>query len=346
MKRRFGLAEDVLPAKAVSDTELKHSPTAGSPDVDITMLAWNRPDETIEAIASALAQTGVRRHVFVVDQGSEPENLARLKAYCAGRSDVTLKCLDHNVGVAEGRNIAIALGSAPIIVGMDNDAVFPDGTTIERAVRRLREDPLLGVIAFRILDFDTKAEDHWDYPLALRNGAIESFEATRFLGGGQAIRRDVFEAVGGYDGALFFIGEERDIAWRIINAGYRIKWFRDIAILHHEHAGQKVTWTRRRYYFTVRNTLYINFKFGMPPLRLLRATVAFLVRGARNGLIGAAIEGTYASVGMMRRFAQTSTNKAAYRLSDDVRRYIRATDQEATRSFVDRIRGLFTRLPG
>lgn len=330
----------------VSNAIMTNNSAAEPVDVDVTMLAWNRPDETIEAIASALAQTCIRRRVFVVDQGSDPENLARLKAFCADKPDVTLKCLERNVGVAEGRNIAIAMGSAPIIVGMDNDAVFPDSTTIARAAQRLADDPKLGVIAFRILDFDTRAEDHWDYPPAYRDDTVMTFEATRFLGGGQAIRRQAFDAAGGYDGALFFIGEERDIAWRIINAGYRIRWFRDIAILHHEHASQKVTWTRRRYYFTVRNTLYINFKFGMPPLQLLRATLAFLVRGMRNGLFAAAMEGIFASVGMMRRFARISGNKAAYRLSDDVRRYISETDQEAKRSFGDRIRGLFTRLPG
>ena len=45
-------------------------------DADVVILSLDRAEETIAAIRSALAQTGVSRHVFIVDQGSQPENLA------------------------------------------------------------------------------------------------------------------------------------------------------------------------------------------------------------------------------------------------------------------------------
>ena len=49
-------------------------------DADVLILALDRAEETLAAIRSALAQTGVSRHVFVVDQGSRPEDVARLAA--------------------------------------------------------------------------------------------------------------------------------------------------------------------------------------------------------------------------------------------------------------------------
>jgi Glycosyl transferase family 2 len=73
-------------------------------DVDVVILSLDRAEETIAAIRSVRAQTGVSRHVFIVDQGSRPENLARLAAEVAGRQDVTLLALDRNHGVAGGRN--------------------------------------------------------------------------------------------------------------------------------------------------------------------------------------------------------------------------------------------------
>ena len=60
---------------------------AGPPDAeydaDVVILALDRALETEAAIASALAKQGVAkqgvaRHLFVVDQGSAPETLARL----------------------------------------------------------------------------------------------------------------------------------------------------------------------------------------------------------------------------------------------------------------------------
>ena len=38
-------------------------------DADVVILALDRAEETAAAIRSALAQAGVDRHVFVIDQG-------------------------------------------------------------------------------------------------------------------------------------------------------------------------------------------------------------------------------------------------------------------------------------
>jgi GT2 family glycosyltransferase len=84
-------------------------PPLGEYDADVVILSFDRPEETLAAIYSAFAQTGVSRHVFIVDQGSRPENLARLAAVVAGRQNATLVALDHNHGVAGGRNRGSAL---------------------------------------------------------------------------------------------------------------------------------------------------------------------------------------------------------------------------------------------
>ena len=73
-------------------------------DADVVILAMDRARETVEAIASARAQNGVSKHVWIADQGSDPENLAILKAAVEGAPDATLVRLDRNWGVAGGRN--------------------------------------------------------------------------------------------------------------------------------------------------------------------------------------------------------------------------------------------------
>src|SRR5689334_4077920 len=97
---------------------------AGSPecpyDVDVVILALDRAEETMAAIDSALAQTGISRHVFIVDQGSRPEILTQFANAVSGRTDATLVALDRNHGVAGGRNRGTALGHGRIIFGLDN----------------------------------------------------------------------------------------------------------------------------------------------------------------------------------------------------------------------------------
>ncbi|WP_223097870.1 glycosyltransferase family 2 protein [Vibrio sp. SCSIO 43132] len=42
-----------------------------TPSVDITILSWDRIDDTLDAIDSALSQQGIDLKVIVVDQGSK-----------------------------------------------------------------------------------------------------------------------------------------------------------------------------------------------------------------------------------------------------------------------------------
>jgi GT2 family glycosyltransferase len=324
----------------------RHPPETNSLSVDIIILDWNRPDDTIKAIDSALAQDGVVRNVIVLDQGSAPENRARVTAFCANHPDVQFIALPDNVGVAAGRNIATEAGSAPVVVSLDNDAVFTDPGCVARAVAHLAADPKLGAVAFRILDANTEEEQIWDYPEQYRDGNLASFEVTRFLGGGYAMRRAAFQAAGGYDAALFFTGEERDLAWRMINVGYRIRWCRDLGILHTPFAAGKVTWSGQRYFFTVRNTLYINQKFGAGFWALSVSAAAYVVRGAYNGLAWSAAKGVFAALGMIWRFTRSGEHKAKYHLSPEARRYIQATDLRGNgESLMSKLTRQFSRLP-
>jgi GT2 family glycosyltransferase len=314
--------------------------------VDIIILEWNRSDATIAAIESALAQTGVRRKVWVVDQGSKPEHRARLAAFCEGRTDVHVHWLESNIGVAAGRNLASRLGSAPFIVSLDNDAVFADDACVARALAHLDGEPRLGALAFRVLDADTRDEDaYWDYPAEHLHTRLPWFEVTRFLGGGHALRREAFERAGGYDERLFFGGEERDVAWRMLKQSYRLRWYRDLAVLHRSTSQSKVAWSDQRYFFLVRNSLYINHKFGAGPVGFARGAASFTLRGVRNGLGSAALRGVLAGMTMSLRFSLNPREHGPYRLSRELRRYIAETDGKTRESSLDKLRRQLQPLP-
>jgi GT2 family glycosyltransferase len=150
----------------------------GSYDADVVILSLDRPEETEAAIRSALSQTGISRHVFVVDQGSRPETLERLVALVALREDATLVALGCNRGVAGGRNRGTALGHGRIVAGLDNDAEFADARTLARAVAALDCDPKIAAIGCRIVLHSTGADDlsSWGYPISLLDRAGETFD--------------------------------------------------------------------------------------------------------------------------------------------------------------------------
>lgn len=318
--------------------------SASSVQVDVIILSWNRPDDTMAAIASAVAQEGVSQRVLIVDQGSEGENLRRLEEYLAGVPDARLQKLGRNSGVAGGRNIASAMGDAPYIVALDSDAVFADRRALATAVAHLDAHPELCAIGFRIDNYFTGENDatSWDYPPGCRPD--RGFPATRFIGAGHAIRRRVFEAVGAYDERLFFCGEEVDLCYRMLNAGYRIAYVPEVAIRHKVSPEHRVLWGRGRYYYTVRNSLYSAYKFGTPLPRLLLGAAAFAVRGWRNRIPLAALRGVVDAVGMCRAYRQGAGDPACA-LSRDTWRYIRQCEPTRQEPLLAKIRRQFVRLP-
>ncbi len=317
-------------------------PPEGEYDADVVILALDRTPETEAAILSALAQRGVRRHVIVVDQGSQPQNLLRLACVVAGRADATLVSLGRNLGVAAGRNRGAALGRGGVIVGLDNDAAFDTPDTLAAAVRALDGDRTLGAIGFRILVDQTGADDllSWGYPKTLLPRAGQIFEAATFVGAGHAIRRAAWEAVGGYDETLFFCWEELDFSLRAIARGWAVRYHGDIVVRHKVSPERRLDWSGGRWFHFVRNRLYVARKQGVCWPRLLPRAAAYALKGARNGLTKETLRGIGAA-------ARMSAGLRGPPFSPVLRAYLARHDHAYRGSSLSRLRlEVLARLPG
>ena len=314
-------------------------------DVDVIVLSWNRTEDTIAAIKSAREQVDVRKRILVVDQCSDANNLAQLKAFLQAAPDVRLQELPRNTGVAGGRNIASAMGKARYIVALDSDAVFADAHALSRAVAQLDERANICAIGFRIDNFFTGKNDDtsWDYPAG--RTPDQSFLTTRFIGAGHAIRRSVFEAVGGYDDRLFFCGEELDLCYRMLNTGKRIAYAPEVVIRHKVSPEHRVFWGKGRFFYTVRNNIYTAYKYNTPTLRLVLAAAAFIIKGWRNGIGEEAVRALKASISMCVAYRKSNEDKRAYQLSTETLEYIRIHEPNRSDSVMRKIRRLFASLP-
>jgi GT2 family glycosyltransferase len=308
-------------------------PPDGSYDADVVILSLDRPDETEAAIRSALSQIGVSRHVFIVDQGSRPETLARLVDVVAPRQDATLVALDCNRGVAGGRNRGTVLGHGRVIGWLDNDAEFADACTLARAVAALDSDPTIAAIGCRIVLHATGADDlsSWGYPVSLLERAGDTFDAATFVGAGHAIRRAAWDECGGYDEALFFCWEEFDFCLRAIELGWRIRYHGDIAIRHKVSPERRFAWSGTRWFYFVRNRLYIERKWGRPWPSLAPRIAGYLLKGARNVAFWQTLHALLAAVGL-------SAGVAHRRLSPGARIYLHTVDAVHRGSLLHRLR--------
>jgi GT2 family glycosyltransferase len=304
-------------------------------DVDVVILSWNRVADTVQSIESALSQVGVRVFVWVVDQGSEKEGLDSLKRATFGRKNVKICELGENRGVPGGRNWGIALGDSDIVVCLDNDAVFKDDSCLLKVVRQFQTLERLGVLGFRIENFFTNSisRSDWVYPRSLINRSFEPFLATRFCGAGHAIRRSTFEEVGGYDEKLFFYWEELDLSYKIINIGFDVAYDPSITVLHKVNTESRVRWDDQRYYFLVRNAIYIDWKHFRSVGRLVTIAAGYLVKGIYNHLDQQALKGIRDGLELC-----IFSSRVSPILSASARKYIRDNDLVLRGNFLDRIK--------
>lgn len=286
---------------------------------DITILSWNRIDDTIKAIESSLAQEGVSRRVIVVDQGSEKDGLDRLKAFCDANPEVRLVCNGKNTGVPGGRNIAANQSDSKYIIALDNDAEFADTHQVAKAIEVMEKDPKIGVLGFRILRYGTTEDDasSWGYPLDIKEWADKEFYSTRFTGAGYLFRRDVFDSIDGYDDSLFFLHEEVEIARRVVNYGYKIKYSPEVVILHKVSPENRVHWNDLRWYYDVRNSLYIYMKFKKPFIKYAYRNFAYMVKAIKHKKVKSTLKGMFDAIKMYfvqrRQFkGKNGINQTAY----------------------------------
>lgn len=308
-------------------------PAAGPYDADIIILALDRASETLAAVRSALGQTGVSAHLFILDQGSHPGTLNLLAAAVAGRADATLLTADGNLGVPGGRNLASSLGHGRAIVALDNDAEFAEPDAVARMVAALDAEPRLAAIGCRIVTHEDGHDDlsSWGYAASLLPCAAECFDTVTYVGAGHALRRTAWEQAGGYDASLFFCWEEFDFCLRAIALGWRVRYRGDIVVRHKVSGERRVGWSADRWFYFVRNRLHIERKLGRRWRSTAPRAAGYLIKGCRNGLLVQTVKAVLAARGMASR-------KSGRTLPQAAASYITRNDRAHRGSLVTRIR--------
>jgi GT2 family glycosyltransferase len=312
--------------------------------VDVVILSWNRIDDTVECLEGLFRQQRIIANITLVDQGSHLETLRRLRKYQSRDASVRLIEVGRNVGVAAGRNIGMRAGNAAIIMSIDNDAIFASSTALYDAVKRFQDSPAIGALGFRV-ETDKLGEldlGSWVYPKSLLRRQYEPFLATRFCGAGHAIRRSAYEKTAGYDERLFFYWEELDLSYQLIQNGYSISYEPSVFVRHKVSAQKRTNWQDKRFYYLVRNALYLDWKYFGSRSKLAALAAGYLIKGSYNRVIKQAVAGIRDGLRMAGKLS------AADRviLSPTAMAYIQANDLRHRGNILQRVkREVLTPLP-
>ena len=232
--------------------------------------------------------------IVVVDNGSRPEEVARLGA----RPGIALHRLPENRGFADPANLGARTARAPYLAFVNNDCVLEAGY-VAACLAALEGDPGLAAVQGVVLDGAGRAVDGWGFGWTAgaeavqlgHGGAPPAPERVPFAVPGVSataavFRRDVFLDAGGFAESFFAWYEDVDLALRLRRAGER---FACAPAARARHAGTatgrrdpEARW--RRLFANRLRTLRRNFDAAsLPALRSLRpAAGATLGPAARD----------------------------------------------------------------
>ena len=155
----------------------------------VVLTMGTRPDDLDRGLRSILAQEDVDTDIVVVGNSWDPVGLPE---------GVRTLHLPENVGIPAGRNAGVPLVSGEYLFFLDDDASLPDPGFLRAVAQRFAVDPTLGLIQPRVVDpTGLEAPRRWVPRLRVGN-PYESSPATALWEGAVAMRRAVFDAIGGW----------------------------------------------------------------------------------------------------------------------------------------------------
>ncbi len=239
--------------------------------ISAVISTWNKKDDVLANLEALKRGSRVPDEIVVVDNASTDGTVEAIESE---HPDVVLVTMPHDrCGACETFNIGFKRATGDCIAIMDDDVVATP-EWLETLEACLDQEPTwTGMVSSRVVEPGMPAE----YEAA--EIAQGPYYAATFRGCGTLARTDVLRACGGYDERFFIYGNERDLAARVLNRGWRILQTPDAVIHHATPFGMKAG--ARSLYYHVRNYWMYAFKY-LPFLDILKVTF-LLTRRATGG---------------------------------------------------------------
>ena len=229
-------------------------------DAAVVIVTHDTRDEVLGCLASL--DGAAVREVVVVDSGSRDGTAAAVRAAFPDVRVVELV----NVGFGRGANAGLRATTAPVVVVANADVRFAPGAVEVLAAAFVRE-PAVGVLgpavvypdgrpqasARSFLDPHTalghallgrlRPENPWTRRYHQRDTSAGRARDVDWVSGcAMAVRREAFDAVGGFDPGYFLYVEDAELCERMGAAGWRVRYDPRARVTHRVGAS---TGTRR-----------------------------------------------------------------------------------------------------
>jgi GT2 family glycosyltransferase len=225
----------------------------------VVLTRGDRPDALAAALASLQRQEGVELDIVVVGNGWEPTGLP---------PGVRGHFEPVDRGIPAGRNAGVPHVSGELLFFLDDDATLMQDDALAYLATRWEGtwgngDTLRGVGLAQLRVEPTEGAAYSrDWVPRLRVGdRHRPSDVTVVWEGAVAMPRAVFEEVGGWPEEFRFVHEGVDLAWRVMDAGHRVRYAAERSVTHPprgpaaERHGYSVRYAARNRVFVARRNL-------------------------------------------------------------------------------------------
>lgn len=183
------------------------------PLVSVLLPCYNDGVWIDDAIASVRQQTYPQVELVVVDDGStEPQTQAKLRGLEASGVRIIHS---ENRGLSAARNLAAAQASGTVFCALDADDRLA-AEWLEKGVTLLESRPDIAFVSHWL---ETFGDEHWTW--MPRSCDLPDLLARNTVNGAALVRREAFEAVGGYTDSMRSGCEDWDFWLRLVERGFR-----------------------------------------------------------------------------------------------------------------------------
>ncbi|SEQ78403.1 Glycosyl transferase family 2 [Loktanella sp. DSM 29012] len=185
--------------------------TPRPPAASVVITTHDRDDELATCLASLQRQTIPLEIIVMDDKGSAATRdlVARIA------SSARYLHAGTGQGPAFQRNAGIAAASCEIVFSFDDDVELVDPTTCEKTLPDFA-DPQVAAIGIPFVNVRISQEVH-------HVTAHPRQQLHAFVGAAHAVRRSAFQQVGGFRAHYFYMGEEGDLAIRLLDHGHEVR---------------------------------------------------------------------------------------------------------------------------
>lgn len=269
-------------------------------NVCVVVVNYNRCKLLRACLESLSHQRCIPSDVILVDNGSSDGSVEMAETEFAGTGRLPLRVIrnSRNLGFCEANNQGIRMSEAPLVALLNNDAEA-DPRWLEQLSKAFLNHPDVGMAASKILvHSDPSKIDkaghliYWDGQNRGRGtgqvdrGQFDEVEEVIWPDGCAAMyRREMLEAIGGFDEDFFAYADDAELGLRARIAGWRCLYMPEARVLHHR-GSTLGTYAWRRIHLIERNRVLLVWKWF--PWSLVCLNGAYLMKRLFAGARAAA----------------------------------------------------------